>query len=108
MLTYFIIAYFSLSVNGKAVIILTYGGYGVTVNTAGCGPADESSTLSSHPMGILETLILIFFGLFLVGLILSVTIWLVWLFLILTVVLSIVKLVRGIVKRFFSKKTPRV
>ena len=26
-----------------------HGGYGVAVNTAGCGPADESSTLSSHP-----------------------------------------------------------
>jgi len=58
-------------------------------------------------MGILETLIIIFLSLFLIGLILSVTIWLIWLFLILAIVLSVVKLVRDIIKRFFSKKTPK-
>ena len=57
-------------------------------------------------MGILETLIVVFLGLFLVGLILSVTIWLMWLFLVLAVVLFVVRLVRGIIKKVSSKKTP--
>ena len=57
-------------------------------------------------MGILETLIVIFLGLFLVGLILSVTIWLMWLFLVLAVVLFVVRLVRGIIKKTSAKKNP--
>jgi len=57
-------------------------------------------------MGILETLIVVFLGLFLVGLILSVTIWLMWLFLVLAVVLFVVRLVRGVIKKISSKKTP--
>jgi hypothetical protein len=55
-------------------------------------------------MGILETLILIFFGLFLVGLILSVTIWLMWLFLILAIVLSVIRLGHSIIKKISAKK----
>ncbi len=50
-------------------------------------------------MGILETLIIVFLGLFLVGLILSVTIWLMWLFLILAIVMFVVRLVRSIVRK---------
>lgn len=76
-----------------------YGGYGVTVNTAGCGPADESSTLSSHPMGILETLIIVFLALFLIGLIISVTIWLMWLFLILAIILFVIKIIKKAARR---------
>ncbi len=55
-------------------------------------------------MGILETLIIVFLGLFLVGLILSVTIWLMWLFLVLAIVMFVVRLVRGIVKKVSAKK----
>jgi hypothetical protein len=57
-------------------------------------------------MGILETLIVVFLGLFLVGLILSVTIWLMWLSLVLAIVLFVVRLVRGVIKKISSKKTP--
>ncbi len=57
-------------------------------------------------MGILETLIAVFIGLFLVGLILSVTIWLMWLFLVLAVILFVVRLVRGIIKKVSAKKKP--
>ena len=57
-------------------------------------------------MGILETLIAVFVGLFLVGLILSVTIWLMWLFLVLAIILFVVRLVRGAIKKISAKNKP--
>jgi len=53
-------------------------------------------------MGILEFLIGVFLAIFVLGLVLSVAIWLIWLALILAVIFFVVRLVRKIFK--FGKK----
>ena len=59
--------------------------------------------LADRGVGILETLILIFLGLFIIGLILSLTIWLMWLFLILAIILFIARLVQKVLKKITLK-----
>ncbi|MDO8669681.1 MAG: hypothetical protein Q7K65_05320 [Candidatus Buchananbacteria bacterium] len=76
---------------------VTRGG-GQTEPPEGDESRDQFS-LATPSMGILETLIIIFLGLFLIGLIISVALWLMWLFLILAIVLFVVRLTKKWAKK---------